>query len=62
MTNPEGVTLGKQRIMPDTFSQIYIQYVFAVKGRDNLIKPSLRMNYINILPELWKVKIKSHWL
>lgn len=24
--------------MPGTFSQIYIQTVFAVKGRDNLIK------------------------
>ena len=39
MTNPGGVTLEKQLIMPDTFSQIYIQYVFAVKGRQNLIKP-----------------------
>ena len=28
--------------MPDTFSQIYIQYVFAVKGRENLIKPSVQ--------------------
>ena len=26
--------------MSDTFSQIYIQYVFAVKNRQNLIKPS----------------------
>ena len=42
MTNPGGVTLIKQRIMPDTFSQIYIQYVFAVKGRENLIKPSFQ--------------------
>jgi putative transposase len=25
--------------MPGTFSQIYIQYVFAVKGRANMIKP-----------------------
>jgi REP element-mobilizing transposase RayT len=25
--------------MPDTFSQIYIQVVFAVKGRQSLIKP-----------------------
>ena len=24
--------------MPGTFSQIYIQYVFAVKGRENLLK------------------------
>lgn len=26
--------------MPNTFSQIYIQVVFAVKGRQNLINPS----------------------
>ena len=28
--------------MPGTFSQIYIQYVFAVKGRENVIKPSFQ--------------------
>jgi len=42
MTNPGGVTLEKQPIMPDTFAKIYIQYVFAVKGRQNLIKPSFQ--------------------
>lgn len=26
--------------MAGTFSQIYIQYVFAVKGRENMIKPA----------------------
>ncbi len=26
--------------MPGTFSQIYIQIVFAVKGRQNFLKPS----------------------
>ena len=26
-------------VMPGTFSQIYIQYVFAVKGRNNFILP-----------------------
>ncbi|MBN8675323.1 MAG: transposase [Chitinophagales bacterium] len=26
--------------MPGTFSQLYIQYVFAVKGRSNLLLPS----------------------
>ena len=36
------MTLRKLRTMPDTFSQIYIQYVFAVKGRENLIKPSFQ--------------------
>lgn len=28
--------------MPNTYSQIYIQIVFAVKGRQNLILPSFR--------------------
>jgi putative transposase len=28
--------------MPGTFSQIYIQYVFAVKGRENSILPSFQ--------------------
>lgn len=28
--------------MPGTFSQIYIQYVFAVKGRENLIRHSFQ--------------------
>ena len=38
--NPEGV---KQKdIMPGTFSQIYIQIVFAVKGRENLLLPKWR--------------------
>ena len=40
MENPEGVvycTNPKFIFMPGTFSQIYIQIVFAVKGRENLI-------------------------
>jgi REP element-mobilizing transposase RayT len=28
--------------MPGTFSQIYIQYVFAVKGRNNMILPAFQ--------------------
>ncbi|MBK7885310.1 MAG: IS200/IS605 family transposase [Chitinophagaceae bacterium] len=28
--------------MPGTFSQIYVQYVFAVKGRENCILPSFQ--------------------
>ena len=28
--------------MPGTFSQIYIQYVFAVKGRENLLQKPWR--------------------
>lgn len=38
--NPEGVTQILN--MPGTFSQIYIQVVFAVKGRDNLLKKEWR--------------------
>ena len=35
--NPEGVILKRTIIMAGTFSQLYIQTVFAVKGRENLI-------------------------
>jgi REP element-mobilizing transposase RayT len=28
--------------MPNTYTQLYIQYVFTVKGRENLIKESFR--------------------
>ena len=28
--------------MPGTFSQLYIQVVIAVKGRENLIAPALK--------------------
>jgi REP element-mobilizing transposase RayT len=31
---------NSEKYMPGTFSQIYIQVVFAVKGRDNLISKS----------------------
>jgi len=39
MANPEGVAFLNHKIigMPGTFHQIYIQIVFAVKGRENLI-------------------------
>jgi putative transposase len=30
--------------MSDTFSQLYIQYVFAVKGRENLLQKSWRQD------------------
>ena len=32
----------KRRLMPNTYSQIYIQIVFAVKGRECCIKESFR--------------------
>jgi len=37
--------------MAGTFSQVYVQYVFAVKGRENLILPLLKQSSINTLPE-----------
>ena len=30
--------------MPGTFSQVYMQYVFAVKGRKNLIKKAFEQD------------------
>lgn len=40
--NPEGVISYQIKLiaMPGTFSQIYIQVVFAVKGRENMISKS----------------------
>ena len=39
-TNPPGFeTLKKRNNMADTYSQIYIQVVFAVKNREALIRP-----------------------
>ncbi|SRR6056297_2419076 len=38
--NSEGMI--KKNIVPGTFSQVYVQIVFAVKGRQNLIKPRWR--------------------
>jgi putative transposase len=34
--------------MAGTFSQIYIQYVFAVKGRENLLRKAWRDDVLNI--------------
>ncbi len=53
--------------MPGTFSQIYIQIVFAVKGRESLIGNSwktdlITIGLINILPEPLKAKGKSQSL
>ena len=31
-----------KKIMPNTYSQIYIQIVFAVKNRENLIQPAFK--------------------
>ena len=38
----------KLSIMPGTFTQIYIQIVFAVKGRENLIANSWKSDPIAI--------------
>jgi len=37
--NPEGVTFS----MAGTFSQIYVQVVFAVKGRENQLERQWRV-------------------
>ena len=41
--------------MPGTFSQIYIQTVFAVKNRDALIRPEWEN-------ELYSIKFKEEYL
>lgn len=37
-----GTLCLKMMFMPNTYSQIYLQFVFAVKGRDNLIQENFR--------------------
>lgn len=37
--------------MPNTYSQIYIQVVFATKGRETLIEDKNRQEMKNILQE-----------
>jgi putative transposase len=62
-TNPEGVT-GQYRqqqplnIMAGTFSQIYIQAVFAVKGRENLLQKSWRDDVFKYMSGI--IKGKNH--
>ena len=34
--------MSKKTNMPNTYSQIYLQFIFVVKGRENLIKESFR--------------------
>ena len=34
--------------MPGTFSQIYIQIVFAIKGRENLIADSWKTEWFSV--------------
>ena len=48
--------------MPNTYSQIYLQFVFAVKGRENLIKEDFReevQKYISAIIENKKHKLIS---
>jgi hypothetical protein len=45
--------------MPGTFSQIYIQYVFAVKGGRILFKKILKKRFISISLALSKAKNKN---
>jgi putative transposase len=45
--------------MANTFSQIYIQTVFAVSNRESLIKPELsKKNFTNTSPESFESKQK----
>ena len=48
--------------MPGTFSQIYIQIVFAVKGRSNLVLSSFEEDVLQI--HCWyyyQQRAKNHW-
>ena len=40
--NQRGVALTLRITMANTYTQLYIQFVFSVKGRENLIKESIR--------------------
>lgn len=42
--------------MPGTFSQIYIQYVFAVKGRENLLQKPWRDEVFKYMAGIIKAK------
>ena len=48
--------------MASTFSQIYIQYVFAVKGRANLLQKPWREEVFKYMSGIIKVKIKNRLL
>lgn len=45
--------------MAGTFSQIYIQIVFAVKGRNSLIKPILEEELYKYITGIVKTKNKK---
>jgi putative transposase len=42
--------------MPETYSQIYIQYVFAVKGKQNLLRKPWRENVFKYISGIIKEK------
>lgn len=45
--------------MAGTFSQIYIQYVFAVKGRENLLQKPWRDEVFKYIVGIIKEKIRK---
>jgi hypothetical protein len=45
--------------MSGTFSQIYIQYVFTVKGRENLLQKPWRDEVFKYMAGIIKVKIRN---
>jgi hypothetical protein len=48
--------------MAGTFHQIYIQYVFAVKGRENLFQKPGEMMSSNTFPESSPIKVRNQLL
>ena len=57
--NPEGVILKRTTIMAGTFSQLYIQTVFAVKGRENLIDKKWRDELCKYISGIIKGKVQK---
>ena len=57
--NPEGVILKRTIIIAGTFSQLYIQTVFAVKGRENLIDKKWRDELCKYISGIIKGKVQK---
>jgi hypothetical protein len=47
--------------MADTFSQIYIQIIFAVQGRHNLISHRFKEEYLKLLKR-FNIEFKDEYL
>lgn len=51
----------KHKTMANTYTQLYVHLVFAVKNRNSLIKKRGRMILKNILQELFKIISINYW-